>query len=456
MENESTKSFTSLRMPALRATEARLVLGIESGIPCADPLVSPLHEVDTIEFRRSSVTQARLAGSSLTIQVADSWMSLPHSRMFRNGRGWQLEDAGSKNGTHLNGSRIDSEPLFDGDVLELGSSFFVFNAAVPLQPRLETGLRAILPRSQSSALCETYEQLHDVARSSLPVLVLGETGTGKELAANLVHQWSQRPGEFCAVNCAAIAAPLAESSLFGHKKGAFSGAVADHPGLVRAADGGTLFLDEIAELDLALQAKLLRVLQEGEVLAVGSNRPTPVDFRLVCATHADLDALVATGRFRQDLLARVAGHRAILPPLRHRKEDIGLLIHDLLAQQLGGAARGVELERRAARAIYAYEWPNNIRELSHAVQLSTALRSGRVISLEQLPPVVQQANFESERRSEPPASADDDTLRARLIELLTRYDGNVSAVAREMDKARVQIRRWCTRLDIDLERFRAE
>ena len=456
MENGSTASFTSLSLPALRSTHARLVLGVERGIPRATSLVIDLREASSVEFRRGDATQSRLSNSHVTVCVEDGWMSAPHTRMIRDSRGWQIEDAGSKNGTYVNGGRVDSETLFDYDVIELGSSFFVFNAAIPFEPPDESGIRALIPHSYSSALRETYEQLHGVASSStLPILVLGETGTGKEVVANLIHEWSERGGELCAINCAAIPPLVAESLLFGHKKGAFSGAISDHPGLVRAADGGTLFLDEIAELDLTLQAKLLRVLQEGEVLPVGASRAVPVNLRLVSATHADLDRLVSEERFRKDLLARLSGHRAVLPPLRKRREDLGILMHELLRRQLGARAAEVELERSAARAIYAYDWPWNIRELSQAIERSSALRTGKSIALEHLPPELQRAKFANERHSEPPASVDDDARRAQLVGLLTKHAGNISAVAREMNKARVQIRRWCARFDIDPERFRS-
>jgi transcriptional regulator of acetoin/glycerol metabolism len=456
MDNGSTASFTSLNMPALRATHARLVLGVERGIPRADSLVIDLDEASSLEFRRSDATRIQKGDAQSTVHVHDGWMSAPHTRIRYESRSWQIEDAGSKNGTFVNGNRVDSETLFDNDVIEMGSSFFVFNAAVPFEPPDESGTRALIPRSHSSALLETYRQLQRVASSStLPILVLGETGTGKEVAANLIHEWSGRAGEFCAINCAAIPPPVAESLLFGHKKGAFSGATSDHAGLIRAADGGTLFLDEIAELDLTLQAKLLRVLQEGEVLAVGASRAVPVDVRLVSATHADLDRFVSEERFRKDLLARLSGHRATLPPLRERREDLGILMHDLLRRQLARRAQDVELQRSAARAIYAYDWPWNVRELSQAMERSSALRTGNSIGLEHLPPALQNAKFESERYSEPPAAADDEARRAELVGLLTKHAGNVSAVAREMSKARVQIRRWCARFGVDPERFRS-
>ena len=194
------------------------------------------------------------------------------------------------------------------------------------------------------------ERLQQIAPSDATVLVLGETGTGKELTARLLHRWSGRPGAFCAVNCAAIPAALAESALFGHKKGAFSGAVQDSPGFIRAAQHGTLFLDEIAELDPALQPKLLRALQEHEVTPVGETASVPVDFRVVAATHENLDELCANDRFRPDLLARLDGHRVTLPPLRYRLEDLGLLMRALSRSTPGQAPAQVVLERGAARA----------------------------------------------------------------------------------------------------------
>src|SRR5439155_8887584 len=183
-----------------------------------------------------------------------------------------------------------------------------------------SGLATVLPW-----LAREFERLQLVADSSVPVLLRGESGTGKEVLAAAIHKLSGRPGAFQAVNCGAIPPNLVESELFGHRRGAFSGAVTDHPGMVRGADRGTLLLDEVGDLTLAAQAALLRVLERHEVLPVGGNKAVRVDLRVVAATNRNLDELVAEGRFRADLLARLSGYVCVLPELRDRQEDFSLL-----------------------------------------------------------------------------------------------------------------------------------
>src|SRR5207302_1217977 len=189
----------------------------------------------------------------------------------------------------------------------------------------------------------------------------GETGTGKEVIARAIHAASRRPGAFVAVNCGALAPNLVESELFGHKKGAFSGATEDHNGLVRAADKGTLLLDEIGDLPVPTQAALLRVLQQREVLPLGTTKPMPVDLRVVAASHRDLEAEVGAGRFREDLWSRLAGYTAQLPALRDRREDLGLLVAALLARLV--QTRPIRFTSEAGLALVQYDWPRNVREL---------------------------------------------------------------------------------------------
>jgi transcriptional regulator with GAF, ATPase, and Fis domain len=292
-------------------------------------------------------------------------------------------------------------------------------------------------------------RLVQVAPSTVTITVRGETGTGKEVVARAVHRLSRRPGDFVAVNCGALSDSLVESELFGHKKGAFSGAVEDHDGLVRSANGGTLLLDEIGDLPPASQAALLRVLQEQEVLPVGATRPLPVDLRVISATHHDLESLVESGRFRADLLGRVGGFRLDLPPLRERREDLGLLIGTLIERLSGPRAEEVTLTEAAVRALYRYDWPHNVRELEKCLAAALVLASGRPIDVPHLSPAVRAGPPED---SDP--ALDDEALRARLVELLAQHDGNVSAVARAMGKARMQIHRWMKRFGLEPDQFR--
>jgi two-component system nitrogen regulation response regulator GlnG len=216
------------------------------------------------------------------------------------------------------------------------------------------------------------------------VLVTGESGTGKELVARAIHQASARAeGPFVAVNAAAIPRELLESELFGHERGAFTGAVESRPGRFREARGGTLFLDEIGDMPLELQAKLLRVLQSGEVTSVGGRRPEHVDVRIVAATHRDLDAAVREGRFREDLLYRLRVVPIHIPPLRERPDDIGALAQHFVARYAEELGTGPRLLAPAAlERLLAHPWPGNVRELENAVKRALVLSAGEVLAPE--------------------------------------------------------------------------
>jgi transcriptional regulator with GAF, ATPase, and Fis domain len=217
------------------------------------------------------------------------------------------------------------------------------------------------------------------------VLLLGETGTGKELLARAIHRLSERKGPFVAVNCGALPMTLVEAQLFGHVRGAFSGAVADAPGLLRSSDGGTLLLDEVGDLPEPSQAALLRALQEREVMPVGGVRAIKTDLRVVAATHQPLEKLVAQGDFRKDFYARLAGYSFSLPPLRERREDIGLLVGAFARE------RPIRLTAAAGRALLRYPWPLNVRELHQALDVAATLAEGELIDVMDLPPAVDEA-----------------------------------------------------------------
>ncbi len=242
--------------------------------------------------------------------------------------------------------------------------------------------------TQNKEMLETFRLVERVSDTDLAVLLQGESGTGKELIARSLHENSKRaPKSFIAVNCAALPVNLIESELFGYKAGAFTGATRDKKGLIEEANGGTLFLDEIADLELALQAKLLRVLQEKVITRVGDTRPIPVDFRLVSATHKTVRDEVAAGRFRQDLYYRVCEIEVALPPLRDRKEDIVLLSREFLRRTLkdDGKKEKVEIGRDLMKVLVDCPWPGNVRELESAIRVAAALRNGPMVRLKDLP-----------------------------------------------------------------------
>jgi DNA-binding NtrC family response regulator len=232
-------------------------------------------------------------------------------------------------------------------------------------------------------------------------------------------------------------------------KGAFTGADAPHTGLIRSADHGTLFLDEIGDLELGAQAALLRVLQEKEVRPLGSTRAQSVDVRVLSATHRDLDALVRKGTFRADLLARLAGFRLRLPALSQRREDIGLLVSRLLGGRAEELGPNIGFETEAARRLFAYRWPLNVRELDNCLRAATVLARGGSISEAHLPEPLRK--YESDQSS--PARADlsvaERDQREELIALFRQHRGNISAVARHLGKARTQVQRWVKRYQLD-------
>jgi transcriptional regulator with GAF, ATPase, and Fis domain len=249
----------------------------------------------------------------------------------------------------------------------------------------ESELGARLERNASPAMVRFVQLAKQVAQTALPVLIHGETGSGKELAAKALHEWSERARRpFVSINCAAIPESLVESELFGHRRGAFSGAVKDRPGRFVAANGGTLFLDEIGDMPLVAQAKLLRALQEGSFEPVGSDETVRVDVRVIAASHVDLEEAIRERRFREDLYYRLAAVPLSLPPLRDRREDIADLARERL-RALTTSRRGPwVLEACALEHLERYPWPGNVRELLHTVERATVLVASGSIRAEQL------------------------------------------------------------------------
>jgi DNA-binding NtrC family response regulator len=282
----------------------------------------------------------------------------------------------------------------------------------------------------SGRMQEVLSLVRRVAPSDATVLIRGESGTGKELIARALHQASPRAtGALVKVNCAALAESLLETELFGHEKGAFTGAVASRKGRFELADGGSIFLDEIGDLPPHVQVKLLRVLQEREFERVGSSRPVKVDVRLLAATHRDLEALVREGRFREDLYYRINVVTIVLPPLRERREDLLPLIEHFLhafAEKNGKAVRGVT--REAREALLRYDYPGNIRELENLIERAVVLTRDDVIGVEDLPLALETPAQESGEGAGIIAAVEG--LERRMIrEALTKADGTQTRAA---------------------------
>jgi two-component system response regulator PilR (NtrC family) len=289
---------------------------------------------------------------------------------------------------------------------------------------------------QSAVMHQLREMIVRVARSQAPVHVYGESGTGKELVAQLIHDSGARcEAPFVAVNCGAIPTELMESELFGHKRGSFTGAVADKKGLVQSAEGGTLFLDEIADLPLHMQVKLLRVVQEKSVRAVGESREEPVDVRILSATHRNLAELVAEGRFREDLFYRINVIELRVPALRERREDIedlAALILRRLSRRLD--TRAPELDAQALEALQVYAFPGNVRELENILERALTLSTGGIITAEHLR-LRNDARPEAEAAAAPATSGAlgaqlEDIERDAIVKALEKSRYNKTAAAK--------------------------
>jgi DNA-binding NtrC family response regulator len=316
---------------------------------------------------------------------------------------------------------------------------------------LETVIASVRSTTPIVAASEPFQavllRVADFAEADAPVMVFGESGTGKEIVARALHaNGPRRAGPFVALNVAAVPGELLESELFGHVRGAFTGATGAKQGLLEAADGGTLFLDEIAEMPRPLQAKLLRAVQEGEVRRVGDTRVFGVDVRFVCATHRDLKAMVARGDFREDLYYRLKVLTVRVPPLRERPGDVLPLARNFLAMERR-PARGLSPEAEAA--LLAYPWPGNVRELGNAVKHGCALARGDLLRPEHLPEEVQGSGAAGPAPAGGavrPAIRLADAEREHVLSVLRGCAGSQAEAARALGIGRTtlwrKLRRW--------------
>jgi transcriptional regulator with AAA-type ATPase domain len=358
------------------------------------------------------------------IALCDRAVSRYHCRVEPFDRGAFVRDLGSTNGTWVDGVRVQRQPLRPGAILRLGRT------------ELRIVCRGVSTGSEpvtvlvSGAMCSVMADVDRFARLPWPVLIQGETGVGKEHVARALHDRGPRSGgPFVALNAGGLTQELVESELFGHSRGAFTGAVHAHRGAFEQADGGTLFLDEVAELPTNLQTRLLRVLETWQVRRVGSEAERGVDVRLVCATHRDIRAMARDDRFRSDLYYRI--HRLVLdvPPLRARVDDIAPLAEHFLGQmrsEIGPRA----LEPEALGRLRSYPWPGNVRELRNVLEHAAAHCDGPSIGLSVIERTLQRISDSLVCRPSV------DSLRATL----EHYDGNVSAAARALGIPRSTLR----------------
>lgn len=410
------------------------------------------------------------SGEDPDVRLPVSAVSRRHAQIDWRGDSGVLRDLGSRNGSFVDGRRVQVSRIEAGSEIRVGDAVLkiVDRCLSRHQGYRIDGVMLGGARRQCVAgtsliggllLDRIAAQIEQLAPAAINVLILGESGTGKELAARDLHRASGRRGDFSAVNCAAIPANLVESELFGYRRGAFSGADRDKPGLFRLAHGGTLLLDEIGELPLDAQAKLLRAIERKEVFPLGATSAETTDVRVVCATNRDLRHGVTTGTFRGDLLGRLAEVEIRLPPLRERKEDLFQLVVALLARH-----HRPELRPSLSFMIGAlhYDWPLNVRELEACIKRAVALAPGPALTAEHLPETVQAGmvhygELSTEQESIPRTRMASGSLvptAEELRSILVRHHGNVTAVSRELGKERMQIHRWLRRYGINVTDYR--
>jgi transcriptional regulator with PAS, ATPase and Fis domain len=359
-----------------------------------------------------------------------------------------LRDLESRNGVYLNGRRITQAPMKANDVIRLGDWVGVLTVDAADAPWT---FEQLIPGYWAGpALASSLAPARLAARSDLPIVIQGETGTGKEGAARAVHTWAGRGGPFLALNCATVPEQIADAELFGYRKGAFTDADRAHAGLLRAADGGTLFLDEVVDLPATVQPKLLRAIEQKEIIPIGESRPVKVDVRLVIATQGPLRQAVEDKRFRGDLYARLDGLVVVLPPLRERVAEIPALFTKLL-EGCTGAATPPRLHAKLVESLCVHDWPFNVRELANLARRVVALHPGA----ETLPAVAV-----GEPATPPAATAEPDVVaekanvqrqpepdREAVLAALRDKRGNVRQAAAALHISRTRLYRLMEKID---------
>jgi transcriptional regulator with GAF, ATPase, and Fis domain len=331
------------------------------------------------------ISKARCSGGRSIINdliLQDKAVSGTHFEIAVRDDGYRLRDLNSRNGTYVNDLQIREVYLRPGVTFRAGQTQIQFQPTSDVV-EIELSKKDRFDRvvGTSAAMREIFASLEKVSPSDLTVLITGETGTGKELIARGIHNASSRRSRpFVVLDCGSIPRDLIESTLFGHEKGSFTGAVGQHRGCFEQASGGTIFLDEIGELDVNLQPKLLRVLEQREIKRVGGDKTIKVDVRVLAATNRDLRAEVNAGHFREDLYFRLSVVHVELPPLRERREDVASLVHHFLREVASRRGLTLSFGQDAMTALIAHSWPGNVRELRNVVERAAALADGPVIT----------------------------------------------------------------------------
>ena len=432
--------------------------------------------LETHTFERDTIDLGAAEDNDLVLE--DDTVSRYHCRVYQEGNHYLVRDLGSTNGTFVNRVRIREAFLKPGMSITLGTSeirFGAYDEKFRIVPSERSRFGDLIGRDDK--MRSIYAILEKIAPTDATVVIEGETGTGKEVVARSVHQTSRRrSGPFIVFDCGAVPENLIESELFGHEKGAFTGAVSTRQGVFEMAHGGTVFLDELGELALDLQPKLLRVLEQREVKRVGGVKPIKVDVRVVAATNRDLEEEVRAGRFREDLFYRLSVVRIHLPPLRDRKEDIPLLIQRFLKagrfnQLPDGARRVAQISRPTLDRLMDYDWPGNVRELHNVVERAVSFCETDTIEVRDLPDhLVGGRGLVGAPRPAAPETGEQGVVpdlgstfkdakeawvasfeKDYIEELLRRNEGNISHAAKEADIDRKYFRKLMKKYGISAD-----
>jgi two-component system response regulator GlrR len=396
------------------------------------------------QFVLADLRMPQMDGMELLAKIQERYPGLPVAILTAHG---DIPDA--VRATHAGAVDFLTKPIERERLLECIHRHVSPQDGSPASPAAEWAAGMV---SRSPLMQALIDDAKRVARTDSAVLITGASGTGKEVLARAIHRGSRRAERpFVAINCTAVPADLLESELFGHKRGSFTGAHADHPGLFRAAEGGVVFLDEIGDMPAELQAKLLRVLQEREVRPVGETRTIPVDVRVISATHRDLDAYVKSAAFREDLFYRLNVVSLHLPTLDERREDVPLLVAHRLAQLVADGAPRRVYSPEAMETLVSAAWPGNIRQLFNVVEQNVALSPGRVIGAA----LVRKSLGEQQSSLPSFDEARADFTRNYLRQLLELASGNISRAARLAGRNRTDFYKLLNRYGVDSSEFKS-
>lgn len=396
------------------------------------------------------------AADGSDLKLSDETVSRNHAEIVKTKDGYLVRDLGSTNGTFVGGLKVKEAFLASGSIVKVGKTrikFTPLDEQLEIYPSKKSQFGELIGRSLE--MRKIFGILEKVAPTNVTVVIGGETGTGKELVAKAIHQYSRRgKGPFIVFDCGAVAENLIESELFGHERGSFTGATTTRQGAFELADGGTIFLDEIGELSLDLQPKLLRALETGEVKRVGADRPRRVDVRILAATNRNLKDEVKKGRFREDLYFRLSVVQIYLPPLRKRVEDLPLLIRHFfeIARKEAASSGKTEVQgmtEDAQRLMVEYQWPGNIRELKNSIDRGVSFCDGAMIDVQHLPDYIQERSIVTKAHPAMDGALPFKDAKEKwvesfekdyLVEVLRRNNMNISKAAKQagIDRKSVQ------------------